>query len=281
MKEINKNFNFRGALNAEHYQVHSDLLDAIPVEVASGLGLAGLRNQYAGLFDEENNCYLLNRSYYLSDEIKEKHASRVQQLSYILKRIENESISGDEAVQQAAKALLYSVKPYRAVRKMRYAATTGALADFIGLLREANCAPHIATLQLTEPLSRLEALNLAFNTIYQERSEQLLTKATSYTMTSIRPLVDKAFKELVRAINALYQVNVLTEQSETKEQQLAAVIDRMNAILYQLQLTLSRVKAGAKPNPGEETKPTAPADPEPSTEPEPEPEPEPENPDVV
>ena len=279
MKEINKNFNFRGALNAEHYQVHSDLLDAIPVEVASGLGLAGLRNQYAGLFDEENNCYLLNRSYYLSDEIKEKHASRVQQLSYILKRIENESISGDEAVQQAAKALLYSVKPYRAVRKMRYAATTGALADFIGLLREANCAPHIATLQLTEPLSRLEALNLAFNAIYKERSEQLLTKATSYTMTSIRPLVDKAFKELVRAINALYQVNVLTEQSETKEQQLAAVIDRMNAILYQLQLTLSRVKAGAKPNPGEETKPTAPADPEPSTEPEPEPEPE--NPDVV
>lgn len=279
MKEINKNFNFRGALNAEHYQVHSDLLDAIPVEVASGLGLAGLRNQYAGLFDEENNCYLLNRSYYLSDEIKEKHASRVQQLSYILKRIENESISGDEAVQQAAKALLYSVKPYRAVRKMRYAATTGALADFIGLLREANCAPHIVTLQLTEPLSRLEALNLAFNAIYQERSEQLLTKATSYTMTSIRPLVDKAFKELVRAINALYQVNVLTEQSETKEQQLAAVIDRMNAILYQLQLTLSRVKAGAKPNPGEETKPTAPADPEPPTEPEPEPEPE--NPDVV
>ena len=184
MKEINKNFNFRGALNAEHYQVHSDLLDAIPVEVASGLGLAGLRTQYAGLFDEENNCYLLNRSYYLSDEIKEKHASRVQQLSYILKRIENESISGDEAVQQAAKALLYSVKPYRAVRKMRYAATTGALADFIGLLREANCAPHIATLQLTEPLSRLEALNLAFNAIYQERSEQLLTKATSYTMPS-------------------------------------------------------------------------------------------------
>ena len=277
MKEINKNFNFRGALNAEHYQVHSDLLDAIPVEVASGLGLAGLRNQYAGLFDEENNCYLLNRSYYLSDEIKEKHASRVQQLSYILKRIENESISGDEAVQQAAKALLYSVKPYRAVRKMRYAATTGALADFISRMRESDCATHIETLQLTEPLSRLEALNLAFNAIYKERSEQLLTKATSYTMTSIRPLVDKAFKELVRAINALYQVNVLTEQSETKEQQLAAVIDRMNAILYQLQLTLSRVKAGAKPNPGEETKPTTPAAPEPPTEPEP----EPENPDVV
>ena len=91
MKEVNYNFNFRGALNAEHYQVHSDLLDAIPTEVASGLGLIGLRNQYVELFKEENSCYLLNRSYAQSDEIREKHASRVQQFSYILKRIDNES----------------------------------------------------------------------------------------------------------------------------------------------------------------------------------------------
>lgn len=66
MKEVNSNFNFRGALNAEHYQVHSDLLDAIPTEVASGLGLIGLRNQYVELFKEENSCYLLNRSYGLT-----------------------------------------------------------------------------------------------------------------------------------------------------------------------------------------------------------------------
>lgn len=279
MKEVNSNFNFRGALNAEHFQVHSDLLDAIPVEVASGLGLDGLRDQYATLFEEENSCYLLNRSYIQSDEIREKHASRVQQFSYILKHIDNESEAGGEASMQAAKALLYAVKPYRAAKRMRYAATTGALADFISRMRESDCATHIETLQLTEPLSRLEMLNQAFNAIYQERSGQLLTKATSHTMASIRPLVDKTFKELAHTINALYRVNALTEQSETKEQQLAAVIDQMNAILYQLQLTLSRVKAGAKPNPSEESKPTTPSDPEPPVEPEPEPEPE--NPDVV
>ena len=167
---------------------------------------------------------------------------------------------------------------------MRYAATTGALSDFINRMREADCTTHIATLQLTEALNRLEALNQAFNAIYQERAELLLTRATSYSMTSIRPLVDKAFKELVLAINALYRVNALTEQSETKEQQLAAVIDRMNAILYQLQLTLSRVKAGAKPNPGEEAKPTTPAEPDTPTEPEPDPNPNPDEsdgPDII
>ena len=267
MKEVNYNFNFRGALNAEHYQVHSDLLDAIPTEVASGLGLIGLRNQYVELFKEENSCYLLNRSFIQSDEIREKHASRVQQFSYILKRIDNESETGGEETQQAAKALLHPVKPYRAAKRMRYAATTGALTDFINRMRESDCAKHIETLQLTEPLSRLETLNLAFNAIYQERSGQRFTKATSHTMATIRPLVDKAFKELVRAINALYQANALTEQSETKEQQLAAIIDRINAILYQLQLTLSRVNAGSKPNPSEEAKPTTPTEAETPTDP--------------
>ena len=282
MKEINSQFNFRGALNAEHYQVHSDLLNAISTDEALSLGLTGLRDQYVELFNEENSCYLLNRSYIQSDEIKGKHTSRIQQFSYILKCIDNELNAGSEETQQAAKALFYSVKPYRAARKMRYAATTGALADFINRMREADCTAHIATLQLTEALNRLEALNQAFNAIYQERAELLLTRATSYSMTSIRPLVDKAFKELVLAINALYRVNALTELSETKEQQLAAVIDRMNAILYQLQLTLSRVKAGAKPNPGEEAKPTTPAEPDTPTEPEPDPNPdESDGPDII
>ena len=86
----------------------------------------------------------------------------------------------------------------------------------------------------------------------------------------------------MRAINALYRVNALTEQSETKEQQLAVVIDRMNAILYQLQLTLSRVKAGTKPNAGEEAKPTTPAEPDTPTEPDPDPNPdESEGPDII
>ncbi|MGM9797926.1 MAG: hypothetical protein ACI3ZY_10230 [Parabacteroides sp.] len=120
-------------------------------------------------------------------------------------------------------------------------------------------------------------MNQSFSTIYQERPEKLLAKATSHTMASIHPLVDKAFKELARSINAVYRVNELIEQSETKEQQLESVIDRINAIHYQLQLTLSQVKSGAKPNPGEEAKPTTPAEPEAPTIPEP----EPENPDVI
>ena len=46
MKEVFKNFNFRGALNAEHYQVHGDLLNAISEELASSLDLYELSKRY-------------------------------------------------------------------------------------------------------------------------------------------------------------------------------------------------------------------------------------------
>ncbi len=158
----------------------------------------------------------------------------------------------------------------------------------MGRLREADCAPHVETLQLTEAVDQLETLNQSFITAYNARSAQYLEKATSHSMSSIRPLVDKAFKELARAINSLYQANELTEKSEEKKQQLGKIIDDMNALLYQLQRTLSRVKAGAKPNPSEELKPTTPSEPDSSTEPEqptdPEPgtsEPEPDIPEIV
>ena len=281
MKEVFKNFNFRGALNAEHYQVHGDLLNAISEELASSLNLSDLRDRYVSLYDEENSCFYLSRANEWTEKIQETHKLRLQQFSYVLKCIDSGLYTGEEAKGQAAQALLFPIKHYRPVKRMRLAAVSGTLRDFIERMREADCAPHIETLKLTAAIDQLERLNNAFITVYNTRSAQFLGRATSRSMKTVRPLVDKAFKELAGAINALYQANELTEKSAEKERQLGAIIDEMNAILYQLQLTLSRVKAGTKPNPGEESKPTTPPASETPTEPEPEPEPEPENPDVV
>ena len=246
MKEVDSKFNFRDALNAEHYQVHCALLDVIPVEVASSLGCADQRDQYAALFEEERGCYGMNHSFVESDELKEKHVQRVHQFSYIVSYIDNAARADEEAVREAANVLLFVIKPHRAARRMRYAATSGVLRNFINQMRESECATHIATLRLTESINLLAQMNQAFTELYDRRSELLLARANAHKMVTIRPLVDKAFKELARTINALYRVNQATEKSESKEQQLATVIDQMNAILYQLGLTLSRTKARGK-----------------------------------
>lgn len=269
MKAINFQFSFRGALNAEHYQIHGDLLEAISREHALNLYLSDLRDRYEALYKEENGCFFLSRANVWTRTVQESHALHLQQFNYILKRMDSERCASDATMKAAAEALLLRVGHFQAVKRMRYAAASGGLKDFIDRLREADCVPHVEMLQLTEAIDQLETLNKSFITVYNSRSAQYLDRATSHTMRTIRPLVDSAFKELAGAINSLYQVNELTEKSEEKEQQLGKIIDDMNALLYQLQMTLSRVKAGAKPTPGEESKPTTPSEPDSSEEPEP------------
>ena len=107
MKEIFRNFNFRGALNAEHYQVHGDLLNAISEELAASLDLSDLRDRYVSLYEEENSCFYLNRANEWTEKIQESHNLRLQQLSYILKRIDAGLYAGEEEKEEAAKALIF------------------------------------------------------------------------------------------------------------------------------------------------------------------------------
>ena len=280
---------FRRALNAGHIQAHGDLLNVISAEQAEQVGVKDLRDSYAALYQQEKEAYLYNRSLRETPQIEELHAARLQQFTHIETAIDNELKSPDEAMLAASKALVYDLNAYRKCKRMRYADTTGILTDFIERMRDADCAPHVETLRLTASLNQLERYNQEFNAVYLSRSRCRLERGTSLTMSRIRPLVDKAFKELANALNVLYQSNALIEKSTEQEQLLGAIIDEMNAIIYQLQLTLSRVKAGPKPNPGEEAQPTTPEKPDSSTETEPEQpsdpeqptEPEPDIPEVV
>ena len=273
------NLSFRRALNAGHIQVHGDLLNAISTEQAERLGVQELRDNYAALYQQEKEIYLYNRSLKDTPQIEELHRARIGQFMHIETTIDNELKSPEASMMEASKELVFELNVYRVCKRMRYADTTGALTDFIERMREADCAPHVETLRLTASLNQLERYNQEFNALYLQRSRCRLERGTALTMSKIRPSVDQAFKDLASALNALYQTNALIEKSTEKEQLLAAIIDEMNAIIYQLQLTLSRVSAGPKPNPGEEAKPTTPEESDPT--PEPEPPAEPENPDVV
>ena len=270
---------YRRALNAGHIQVHGDLLNAISAEQAERLGVQELRDSYAALYQQEKEVYLYNHSLKDTPQIEALHRARIGQFMHIETAIDNELKSPDASMMEASKELVFELNVYRVCKRMRYADTTGALTDFIERMREADCAPHVETLRLTASLNQLERYNQEFNALYLQRSRCRLERGTALTMSKIRPSVDQAFKDLASALNALYQTNALIEKSTEKEQLLAAIIDEMNAIIYQLQLTLSRVKAGAKPNPSEEAKPTTPEESDPT--PEPEPPAEPENPDVV
>lgn len=248
MKQINSDFSFHPARNAEHYQLHSDLLAAIPAAFADTMGIAPLRTEYARLFDIENDCYLRNTSYQDTPEVEAKDRRRDDRFIYVSQRITTARLSPVDEEAEAAARLAYHLAPYRDAPRLNYASNTAAVADFVLRMREPANAADIATLGLTAALDALDTANTDFNDTYAGRSTELLARSTSETMKTIRPQVDAAFRTLASAINALYQVNELVTKDATKEKETGAVIDRVNALLIQLQSTLSRAGVGAKPN---------------------------------
>ncbi|WP_455639808.1 DUF6261 family protein [Parabacteroides sp.] len=247
MKEINVKFNFHPSRNAEHYQAHHDLLEIITVDFVTAFGIPSLREEYQRLFDIENDCYLRNAAYQDTPELQAADRKRDDLFLYNSQSINTAGLSPVEAIAQAGKRLAYVLDPYKKAPRLSYAANTAAVTDFVDKMRETANAADIATLGLTAAIDALDEANKAFNRIYSQRSTELLTRSASENMKSIRSQVDDAFKATASAINAFYQVNELTTKDAEKGRTLAGVIDSVNAVLFQLQSTLSRAGVGSKP----------------------------------
>ena len=252
MKSIDNWRVLKRARNAEHYQAHEDILAAITPEFATAQGLAKLRENYASLFAVEDNCYLRNRSFEDTPEINAADQKRDDIFLYISQIISANLYCPIEEYKQAAARLDFVLDPYRGASRLPLAQNTAAVSDFLKKIQEEAYAADVTKLALSTSIEALAEANAEFNQLYTARSEELLTRASSETMKTIRPKVDAAFKDLATAINSLYNVNALVTQDESKEESLGAVIDKVNAILLQLQTTLSRAGVGSKPQTGPE-----------------------------
>lgn len=247
MKEINLKFDLSRARNAEHYQLHDDILRTITIEFVSAQGIASLRESYQALYDTENICYLQNRSFQNTAEMETADKKRDDYFLYIAQTINTGKLCPIETKRNAAIQLDYVLSPYREAPRMNYSSNTAAVRDFIQKIRESQYTAAITTLGLNDAITALDDANTAFNTLYSSRSTEVLSRSTSESMKTIRPKVDAAYRELSSAINALYQVNTLVTKDSKKEQTIGTVIDNVNALIIQLQQTLSRAGVGAKP----------------------------------
>lgn len=248
MKEINLKFDLSRARNAEHFQFHTDMLGIITEDFAEKQSIAILRSAYKQLLDIENECYLQNRTYKDTAAVEAADRKRDDLFLYTAQTITTGKLCPIESKQQAAIELDYLINPYRNAPRLNYASNTAAVSDFIEKIRQSQYTGYVTALGLDEALTALDAANKEFNTTYTGRSAETLSRATSETMKTIRPRVDAAYKEAASAINALYKVNALVSKDAAKETALGTAIDQANALIIQLQQTLSKAGVGAKPN---------------------------------
>ena len=207
-KNIDERFNFSLARNAEHYQVHSDILSKVTAEIAAKYGFTALHTDYAGLYDVEDECYLRNKGFESTADVEAADKKQDNLFLYLMRGIENATLSPVEAEATAAKHLAFVVKPYANAHRLSYAQEMGAISDLVKKLQGEE-QEAVEQLGLTQAVQALADANQAFNEVYSARSGESLTRSTSETMRTIRPKVDKAFKKMASAINALYKVNEL------------------------------------------------------------------------
>ena len=262
MKEILKP-TLHSARNAEHFQFHADVLSVLTAEVAQAQNIGALRETYASLFADEDTAFIQNQAYESTKEVEEKDRTRDELFLYIKQTIDSNLLCPLAHKKSAALKLDFALTPYRTANSRPYAENTAQITNFVGDMQSAEYTSHVATLGLTEAIAQLEAANNAFNAVYSGRSGEKLTRVSSDNMKAIRPKVDDAYRAVVSAINALYQVNELVTLTQSTSASLGKLIDSINALVIQLQQTLSHRGAGTKakapggnpetpdPNPGE------------------------------
>lgn len=261
MKQINLKFDLSRARNAEHYQFHSDILRIITIDFTTSKGIDPLRTAYQDLFDIENTCYLRNANYLATPDVEAADKKRDNLFLYCSQTIVANLLCPVEATAEAAKRLNFYLTPYKDAPRMAYAAATAAITDFVDKMQQDGIKEDVATLGLATAIEQLDAANIAFNAVYSKRSSEVLTRTISDNMKSIRPKVDESYKDLASAINAIYQVNFLIEKDSEKEAAFSSVIDQVNAVILQLQKTLSHAGVGPKPNftPSDKQDPSTPS----------------------
>lgn len=247
MKEI-LNFNLNHARNAEHFQFHSDVLAVFTAQLAKTHGIEALRETYALLFAQEDATFIQNRAYEATQEIVEKDRTRDELFLYIKQTIDSNLYCPLADKKAAATKLSFALHPYRSANIRPYAENTAQITNFVDDLQSSSYVSHVSTLGLTDAVRQLKEANDAFNTVYAGRSGEKLTRVSTDNMKTIRPKVDNAYQTVASAINALYQVNELVTRTASTSESLGKIIDGINALILQLQQTLSWRGAGGKPS---------------------------------
>ena len=246
MKSIPEILYLTRARNAEHYRLQEALLKAVPVDFATKYKLTALRDTYITLFEKEDSIYLQTRGFIDTKELADRDVVRDRLFRLIRLTIQSKELSLVEAEVSAASKLVFVMKPYNMAASKPDAENTAMVSDCVKKLQSDEYSPFVQSLGLTDAVAALKAANEEFDALYSHRADEKRVKTVTETLLEIRPLVDAAFLELSKAINALYTVSAVIDKDMEKEAEIGSVIDTVNAEILQFSETLSRRGVGKK-----------------------------------
>lgn len=269
MKEIVEVTYLSRARNAEHFQFHANVLTFATSALAVELKIETLQKTYADLFKREDDLYMQTRAYEETQAMNEKDRERDDLFIYIKQVVAAMLYSPVPEKKIAAQKIEFQMRPYKDAASKPAAENTAQVTNCLQVLESDANTAYITALGLTDVLPLLKQANNEFNELYVNRSDVKLGRVSNDNLKSVRSQTDEAYRAMVKAINALWLVNETITHDAAQAAKLGGLIDNINALIVQFSETLSRRKAGTKPN--------IPVDPTPKPDPAPTPKPDPDD----
>lgn len=247
MNEINP-LRLHHLRNDEHYQFHSQSIDLINEIGAAKLHIEALLAAYADAHKTEGDILRVIRGSEKTATIESADAERDAVISGLFQNIRSNLNSFDAAKKQAAEKLLPILNTYKDVNTLNYNAQSAAVTSFVNDLEADGVKDAVSALGIADWIQAIAGKNNAFNDQWGSRADDAALKASYSRMKDTRPIVDKAYSDITRYVNAWVVVN------QPLPPEFTDYISRQNARVeeYKLLLNKRKAKSGDEPAPPEQ-----------------------------
>lgn len=200
-----QNFSLTGLTNEEHYKFMFDTDALIIAATASSLSIENDYVIFKEAFENEGEALGFVRKSSITDNIYDADLVRDTTLRGLKKAIESNSSHFKPAIRETANRLLVFFNTYGNVTVKSYEEESAAIIKIVSELKTTYAA-DINLLGLMEWVVELENNNNSFDQLMTNRFDESDDK-TRLRMKSVRKEIDKAYKAIVKRINALIIVN--------------------------------------------------------------------------
>jgi len=183
--------------NGLHVGFHRDAYDLVNACEVAKIGITEARKQeWKENLDLEGDINQESTADYITKEIDKKDEARDKLISFLFAMIRDYRLSpeNDEAI--AAEKLVLLIKPYSKLQRESLRRETDHIDGLITDLKKPENAALITTLRLTPIVTKLEAANTAFRSLFMQNVKKD-RRSNLPTAAEVRPKTDAAYDRII------------------------------------------------------------------------------------
>jgi hypothetical protein len=235
----------RNLRNPEYYQFMLQVMSCFTVELKTKYKFTA---RYDALDDSMTlfeGIFNASKKAEETPEVQSADKARDAVFIGIKQLIKGFSHAGDPAQKAAAAKIQFMLDPYKNANAKGYEANSGFIHKFIIDVKEAEIYNYITMLNLNHQIDDLIALNNSFDDIYYKRGQAYAAADKAGKLREIRDNMNPSYRNLIEKVSALYLIADDDDDNAVKGE-IGALVDKINAIIYQTALTISRHRSGVR-----------------------------------